>query len=526
MTNPKGVASPDTLLSLTHTLEKLRARDGLTHSRLDKSRSIEAAPLIHLPAVQSYAAVHHIELAEAAVAVIKACVRERLDDSAGIVADAVLGLGIFSAAYQRSGIEKRVVEALCSDLLGRRRNNLLQNWGKLHKALGLSPDQAPSDRTLRGTTEPAVFRELAHQLIIRDEYWFVSSDIAMQSEAEDHSQETSERARIIVVGGAVMDAIFRTKEIPQIGTSKVAYGFNLAPGGKGLMQAVAAARLGLDVGLVAAVANDRYGQEIISYLQNERVDTSLLKLINNAHCPVTGVVELELGDSIAINWPNQMKVRLDTPDVERFGQHFGACDAVLITFEIPRETLQYILALVNRLDEPRPIVILTPGQPYESRISRQALSQIDYLVAHAWELGIYAPPDLEPFDVEITARRLLEYGVKTVCLPTGGGCNIYSESLGEFNVSTFQSTYKESSLARDAFCAALAAKLIDSSRDFSEEVARWATTAMAAAIADYPLPNPMPDRRRIEQLLERSRSNVSPRVSDAVEAYHDQEQTL
>ena len=83
-------------------------------------------------------------------------------------------------------------------------------------------------------------------------------------------------------------------------------------------------------------------------------------------------------------------------------------------------------------------------------------------------------------------------------------------------------------MARDAFCAALAAKLIDSERHFSEEVALWATTAMAAEIADHPLPNPMPDRQRVEQLLERSRFNISPRgsVSDSGDAYAEQTTTL
>ena len=144
-------------------------------------------------------------------------------------------------------------------------------------------------------------------------------------------------------------------------------------------------------------------------------------------------------------------------------------------------------------------------------ISGQALSQIDYLVAHPWELGRYAPPDRQSFDVDVAARQLLAYGVETLCVPTDGGCYVYSEPLGTFNVPTFPSPYKESSVARDAFCAALAAKLIDSERHFSEEVALWATTAMAAEIADHPLPNPMPDRRRVEQLLERSRFNISPR---------------
>ena len=139
------------------------------------------------------------------------------------------------------------------------------------------------------------------------------------------------------------------------------------------------------------------------------------------------------------------------------------------------------------------------------------------------------PPDRQSFDVDVAARQLLAYGVETLCVPTDRGCTVYSEPLGTFNVPTFPSPYKESSMARDAFCAALAAKLIDSGQQFSEEVALWATAAMAAAIADHPLPNPMPDRRRVEQLLVRSRFSISPRVaqiSDVGDAYAEQGQLL
>jgi ribokinase len=529
MTNRTDMVSPDALV-LTHALEKLRARDGLTHSRLENSRSVEAAPLLGLAAVRRYAAVHDVELAQAALDVVKECVRENLHGSQCIVADAVLGLGTFSDAYTRNGIEPRIDSALHSDLLGRRRTILLSNWRRLHEALGIAPAEPPSDRALRGTIERDVLRELARQLIRREEYSLGAKSVVMPYASENSSRKMpmSRPGRVIVLGGAVMDATFHTKDIPPRGTSTEAYEFQLAPGGKGLWQAVAAARLGLDVALVAAVANDRFGHEIVNHLRDEGVDTSLLKLVDDGHTPFTGVIEFELGDSLALNWPNKMEVRLDIRDVDRLSQHFAAYDAVLLTFEIPRETLEYTLSLVNRLDESRPIVIVTPGQPYaDTGLSGQALSQIDYLVAHPWELGRYKPPDRQSFDMDVAARQLLAYGVETLCVPTDGGCYVYSQPLGTFNVPTFPSPYKESSVARDAFCAALATKLIDSERRFSEEVALWATTAMAAEIADHPLPNPMPDRRRVEQLLERSRFDISPRgtrISDAGDASREEVQ--
>jgi ribokinase len=520
MSNRTEMVSPDALV-LTHALEKLRARGGLTRSRLDDSRSVEAAPLLNLAAVRRHAAVHNIELAQAALDVIEECVRESLQGSQCIVADAVLGLGTFSERYVRHGLESRIVAALHSDLLGRRRSVLLSNWRALHEALDLSPVEPPSDRALRGSIEREVLRELARQLRRREDYSLGAKGGVVQNASENVSQKKpiSRPGRVIIVGGAVMDATFRTKDIPPRGTSIEAYAFDLAPGGKGLKQAVAAARLGLEVALVAAVANDRFGREIIDYLRDEGVDTSLLKLVEDAHAPFTGVIEFELGDSIAFNWRNRSEVHLDSRDIDGLARHFPDCDAVLLTFEIPRETLEYVLARVNRLDDPRPVVIVTPGQPYRTDISGSAFSEIDYFVAHAWELGRYSPPDRDTFDVDAAARQLLHYGVETLCVPMDGGCTVYSKTpLGTFAVPTFPSTYRESAVARDAFCAALAAKLIDNGREFSEEVAQWATAAMAAAIADHPLPNPMPDRRRVEQLLERF--NIKPRyaqVSDVVD---------
>ena len=60
-----------------------------------------------------------------------------------------------------------------------------------------------------------------------------------------------------------------------------------------------------------------------NHLQDERVDTSLLKLVDDAQTPFTGVIEFELGNSMAINWPNHMEVHLDIRDIDRLEQRFG-----------------------------------------------------------------------------------------------------------------------------------------------------------------------------------------------------------
>lgn len=517
MSVQRGNESPNELV-LTHCLEKLRARNGLTAERLATGSGGVAAPLLGLAAVRRYASVHQVGLTQAALAVVGECIRDGLAGTQRIVADAVLATGVFSNAQYKNHIDQRVVDALRSDLLSRRRRALLANWSALHQAHGLEPGETPSDRVLRGSTEMGVLAELARQLVRREAYSLGSMSVVMPSlaAAPASAKPNGTRGRVIVVGGAVMDATFRTKVLPERETSREAHDFFLSPGGKGLTQAVAAVRLGLDVSLLAAVSDDRFGHEIVGYLRHEGVDTSMLKVVSDARTPFTGVIEFELGDSIAVNWRNDREVRVDMRDIERHEAELIACDAVLLTFELPRDSVQRVLAIVHSAPERRPAVIVTPCNPSaDGSVSGQALSQIDFMVAHAWELGRYAPPERGTFDIDAVARRILAYGVETLCIPNSGGCTIYSETaLGTFTVPTFPSTYKESSAARDAFCAALAAQLIEGGHEFSEQVALWATAAMAAAIADYPLPNSMPDRSRIEQLLSRSRFTVAPRAGD------------
>jgi ribokinase len=499
--------APDPRL-LTHALEKLRARDGITADRLLASQSLDATTLLGLRAVARYCEMTKLDPPEAAVEVVKGCVRELLPASHRVVADAVLGLGTFTDRYEASNVDPKVVKTLSVGYLGRRREMLLLHWRALHDALGLACPEPPSDRALRGTVEPAVLAGLADQLVRREVYSIGTANAPVPAGPDQPPKKAP--GTVVVLGGAVMDAKFRTRELPPRGTSVDAFSFQLVPGGKGLNQAIAAARLGLDTSLVAAVAGDRFGDEIVERLEEAGVDTSLIKRVDDARTSFTAVIEFELGDSAALTWRNQ-NVRLGARDLEAVADRLVDCDALLLTFELPRSTLEFALRLVSDRDQPKPTVIVTPGQPYDTAISGQSLAAIDYLVAHAWELGQYKPADEDLFDLDVAARVLLTQGVETLCVPGSGGCTVYSRLLGSFPVPTVPSQYKEASIARDAFCAALAAQLIDNGKRFSEEVALWATAAMAAAKADHPAPNPMPDRRRVQQLLEHSRYVVNPR---------------
>ena len=92
--------------------------------------------------------------------------------------------------------------------------------------------------------------------------------------------------KVIVFGSMNMDLSIDAPRMPAAGETLAGSGFITAAGGKGANQAVAAARLGADVRMLAAVGADAFGDELTRGLAEAGVDTSGVRRLTGA---TTGV---------------------------------------------------------------------------------------------------------------------------------------------------------------------------------------------------------------------------------------------
>jgi len=79
---------------------------------------------------------------------------------------------------------------------------------------------------------------------------------------------------VVIIGTAVVDVIGYARRRPVAGETFVGTDYEVAAGGKGLNQAIAAARAGAAVALVAAVGDDDFGARLTKTLTDESVDRS------------------------------------------------------------------------------------------------------------------------------------------------------------------------------------------------------------------------------------------------------------
>jgi len=84
-----------------------------------------------------------------------------------------------------------------------------------------------------------------------------------------------ERPRLTVVGSVNLDLVASSERLPRVGETLTDATFARYPGGKGANQAVAAARLGAQVGFVGAVGADAFAEEALAGMRDAGVELEL-----------------------------------------------------------------------------------------------------------------------------------------------------------------------------------------------------------------------------------------------------------
>src|SRR3981081_3505433 len=84
---------------------------------------------------------------------------------------------------------------------------------------------------------------------------------------------------VVVVGSVNVDMVVRVPKLPGPGETGVGGEYWRAPGGRGGNQAVAAARVGADVSMLAAVGDDDLGTGAIDDIRAEGVEVGAVRRV-------------------------------------------------------------------------------------------------------------------------------------------------------------------------------------------------------------------------------------------------------
>ncbi|WP_459959163.1 carbohydrate kinase family protein [Nocardia sp. IFM 10818] len=451
------------------------------------STEIDVTTLLQLSVVRRYAHLSRMTAEQALPRVIGhlAC---QLPPTQRLIVDAELRLRLFHADPP-PGID---LDQLYAPDLGQRRRYITERWRRLHEALGAADvPPAPTARTLRDSPERDAFTALAELLTAGSEL-----DIAsMAKQDAPDANLTSAHATVTVVGDAATDYINVVEKFPEPGTS-IWGDLKRHPGGKGLNRAVALAKLGLDVQLIATIGADSDGEKILDYLHKEHVDTSLVKVMAGYPTPVATVVTLLSGESYSIAFRKD-RLGLSGTDLDSAAVHQALrfSDAVLVTFEQPIDIVAQVLGVVHKLDPPPWLIVnaspptILPGHLHEH------LEAVDYFIGTADEVAATWPLS----SPEESTDRLLRRGVGAVCTVDGSGCTIRTLTE-EFRILHQNNSSDRAAGASPAFSAALVYRLTKNGRTAERADFTWATAAISARSSGPNIPASMPSLQGIDMV--------------------------
>jgi ribokinase len=279
---------------------------------------------------------------------------------------------------------------------------------------------------------------------------------------------------VCVVGSANLDLVASTPRRPAAGETVHGTAFAEHPGGKGLNQAVAAARAGATVAFVGAVGCDAAGDTLRAVLAAEHIDITGLARSDRPSGRAVIVVDAEGENSIVVVAGANAEVGVDALPAARVLLVQLEIPMAVVTSAVVRAKATGATTVVNAA----PAAALAPG----------LLAAVDVVVANEAEAQRLGGVD-----------ALLGAGVTTAIVTQGAAGVIVAQAGARWHQPAFPVRAVDTTGAGDAFCGVLAAGLA-TGRDLHAAVRAAAAAGALAAAAPGAVPS-LPGAGAIAALL-------------------------
>jgi ribokinase len=257
--------------------------------------------------------------------------------------------------------------------------------------------------------------------------------------------------KIVVVGSVNTDMVVKGHRLPGPGETVTGGRFLMAAGGKGANQAVAAARLGANVTLIAKVGRDVFGDQAVENFRREAIQTDcILRDAENA----TGVALILVDDAgeNSISVASGANHALTPEEVATFADRIASADMVMLQLETPMETVHAVAKIAFEAGVP---VMLNPAPA--APLAPELLQYVAYLTPNETEAslltGVFVADEVS---ARQAAEKLLAAGPKCVVITMGSKGALLVESGQSQLIASKRVDAVDTTAAGDAFNGGLA----------------------------------------------------------------------
>jgi ribokinase len=294
---------------------------------------------------------------------------------------------------------------------------------------------------------------------------------------------------VVVVGSVNLDLVARASRIPHPGETIAGSSYDEFPGGKGLNQAVAAARAGASVALVAAIGDDSAGNMTRELVRSEGIDDSWVRTLGDHPTGRALIVVADNAENSIVVVPGA-NAHVEWPATRR-----PAGRVVLGQLEVPVSVIE---ASFTSSRVAGATTILNPAPA--THLPQSLIDTCSLIVPNEHEVGLLGGGHrlLGTLSLDAVIITRGAHGVDIVRRADSNDRDANDHRATD-HVAAFDVEPIDTTGAGDAFCGNLAAQLaLGASRS---DAVRWAAAAGALATTVRGAVPSLPTQRSVADLL-------------------------
>ena len=303
--------------------------------------------------------------------------------------------------------------------------------------------------------------------------------------------------KALVIGSLNMDMTAKVENLPKLGETIFSNEFYESCGGKGANQAVAIAKLGMNVEMIGMTGNDAQGENLIQNLIKNNVKSD--NIIKSDKLTGRAIITVDKnGNNNIIVIPGS-NFEITQEHIQNKINVIAESDIVILQNEIPLDVVKFSLSKAKELGK---ITIFNPAPA--SKLDDKIFANTDYLILNETEMEEIF--EIEFNDKEYTEKisgKKKEYGIKNIILTLGdNGSVLFDENDNVKKYDAYEVKAVDTTAAGDSFIGAFAMKICDCGD--TDKAIKYATAVSAIVVTRQGAQSSIPTKDEIKDFLRKN----------------------
>lgn len=299
---------------------------------------------------------------------------------------------------------------------------------------------------------------------------------------------------LTVLGSINADHVISVPHFAKPGETLTGYGYNIAYGGKGANQAVAAARLGANVNFIGCIGDDDIGRAMKTAFAQNGINTRSIVEVKHETTGIAMIQVAESGEnSIVIS--AGANAHLNENQVAHVAEDIYKADYLLMQLETPLNAVKKAAELA-KARQTKVILNPAPAQPLPDEL----LSLLDMITPNETEAEILTGIKVVDLDSAKQAAQIFHQKRIETVLITLGAKGVYFSQQGQGDIiAGFPVQAVDTTAAGDTFNGGLVTALLEG-KTYTEAI-RFAHAAAAISVTRKGAQPSIPTRKEVLEFL-------------------------